>query len=455
MSELALPSPARRSTWRSRSVGGSTSSVQASAASCGSMTRSPRCTRRTASASCSAGMSLRRYPEAPASRARRRYPARANVVRMMTRTGTPRRFSSAATSNPVSVGISISVMNTSGRVCCTRRRASSPDCARAMTSISSSISSNAASAPRTMAWSSARNTLILSRLAAGMFSVSQNRGHGRERQMNHQAGAGGGLALQRAADRLQPFAHAAQAVALRTIGAASVIGDLQGGKLFIACQADAARLRLGVAHHVGYGFTKRQGKHGFLGRAQGNLRGFAVHGDARGFERLAGAEEFGGESLATISADGFAHVGQRGARSVLDVLHFLLGTLRVAVHQLARQLRLQGYERQRVSQQIVEVARDAFALGDLGQMCDLVLRKLKFFCRTVADRRVMASESHDGNQQQQRSPSTYGQMKPVGVEGENGDLQGNQHGHSAQVGVETARSRCVNQKCRGTAVEWD
>src|SRR5664280_3285813 len=293
---------------------------------------------------------------------------------MMTRTGTPRRFSSAATSNPVSVGISMSVMNTSGRVCCTRRRASSPDCARAMTSISFSISSNAASAPSTMAWSSARTTLILSRLAAGMSSVSQSRGHWCERQMNHQAGSGGGLALQRAADRLQPLAHATQTVALRTVGAASVVGNLQGAQLFVTSEADTAGLRLGVAHHVGHGFTQRHGKHGFLRRADRNFRGFAVHGDARGFKRLAGAEEFGGESLTTISADGFAHVGQRGARSVLYVLHFLLGTLRIAVHQLARQLRLQGNERPRVSQQVVQVARNAFPLGNFGEMFDFVLR---------------------------------------------------------------------------------
>src|ERR1035438_775934 len=415
MSELALPSPARRSTWRSRSVSGSASSAPASAASCGSMTRSPRCTRRTASASCSAGMSFRRYPEAPASRARRRYPARANVVRMMTRTGTPRRFSSAATSKPVSVGISISVMNTSGRVCCTMRRASSPEPARATTSMSSSISSSAASAPRTMAWSSARTTLILSRLATNMPLVSQNRGQGRERQMNHQAGARGGLALQRAADRLQPLAHAAQAVALRTIGAASVIGDLQGAKLFVASQADAAGLRLSVAHHVGHSFTKRQGKHGFLRRAQGDLRSFAVHGDARGFQRLAGAQEFGGESLAAISADGFAHIGQRGARSVLDVLHFLLGPLRVAVHQLARQLRLQGYERQRVSQQIVQVARNAFPLGNFGEMFDFVLRELQLLRRAVRDRPEVVSQSHQDDQQQHRTPKLDWQVLVVRV----------------------------------------
>src|SRR5271157_5042740 len=83
-----------------------------------------------------------------------------------------------------------------------------------------------------------------------------------------------------------------------------------------------------------------------------------------------------------------------------------LATLRITIHQLARQFRLQGNERKRVSQQIVQVASDALALRDLGQVLDLILGALKFFCCTVADRRVMASESHDGNQQQQRSPGT-------------------------------------------------
>ena len=100
----------------------------------------------------------------------------------------------------------------------------------------------------------------------------------------------------------------------------------------------------------------------------------------------AGAHQFGGESLAAISADGFTHIGQRGARSLLHVLHLLLGTLRIAVHQLARQLGLQRDERQRVSQQIVQVARDALALRDLGEMLDLVVRHAQFFRRAVRKR---------------------------------------------------------------------
>src|SRR5664279_1104709 len=372
---------------------------------------------------------------------------------MMTRTATPRRFSSAATSNPVSVGISMSVMNTSGRACCTRRRASSPFCARAMTSISSSISSNAASAPSTMAWSSARTTLILSRLAAGMSSVSQSRGHWRERQMNHQARAGGCMALERAADRLQPLAHAAQTVALRTLSAASVVGNLQGAQLFVTSEADAACLRLGVAHHVGHRFTKRQGKHGFLRRAERNFRGFAVHGDARGLQRLAGAEEFGGQSLTTISADGFAYVGQRGARSVLNILHFLLGTLRIAVHQLARQFGFQRDQRQRVSQQIVEVSSNAFPLGNLGEMFDLVLRELQFGFRTVRDRSEMVPNSHQDDQQQHRNPNPHRQVQAMRVKTKDGDLERDKAKHTSKIGAEASGGDRIDQQAGATTVE--
>ena len=59
-------------------------SPHASVANSGSITRNPWCTRRTASANCSAGRSFRRYPDAPASSARRRSGSR-NVVTMTTR----------------------------------------------------------------------------------------------------------------------------------------------------------------------------------------------------------------------------------------------------------------------------------------------------------------------------------------------------------------------------------
>ncbi len=66
------PSRAARSTSVSRAVSGESPATRLSAASTGSTTRSPACTRRTASASCRAGVSLTTNPSAPACSARRR-----------------------------------------------------------------------------------------------------------------------------------------------------------------------------------------------------------------------------------------------------------------------------------------------------------------------------------------------------------------------------------------------
>jgi hypothetical protein len=70
---------------------------------------------------------------------------------MITRADRPSRFTAAANSNPVICGISMSVSTTSGLVCLQIDSASVPLFARPTTSMSPSISSNAASAPRTMA----------------------------------------------------------------------------------------------------------------------------------------------------------------------------------------------------------------------------------------------------------------------------------------------------------------
>ncbi|MNC87305.1 hypothetical protein D3C83_30210 [compost metagenome] len=60
------------------------------------------------------------------------------------------RFTAAASSSPVMRGISMSVSSTSGFVSRQIASALSPSCARPTTSMSPSISSSAASAPRTI-----------------------------------------------------------------------------------------------------------------------------------------------------------------------------------------------------------------------------------------------------------------------------------------------------------------
>ena len=125
------------------------------------------------------------------------------------------------------------------------------------------------------------------------LSFAEQRRHWGERQMDNQAGSSGGLALERAAEGFEPFAHAAQAVAFGAVGAASVVGDFQRAERFVAFEADHAASGLGVAHDIGDGLAQGQRQHRFLCRAERNLRGFAVHGDAGGFQCGAGAGQFG------------------------------------------------------------------------------------------------------------------------------------------------------------------
>ncbi len=114
------PSRAARSTSVSRAVRGESPATRLSAASTGSTTRSPACTRRTASASCRAGVSLTTNPSAPACSARRRKPGRPNVVTISTRVDGSACLRARVASMPSMPGISTSSRATSGA--CARGR---------------------------------------------------------------------------------------------------------------------------------------------------------------------------------------------------------------------------------------------------------------------------------------------------------------------------------------------
>ena len=147
-----------RSTSCSRWVNGLDPATKDSSARTGSITRSPACTRRMASANWSAGVSFTTNPLAPASRARRKYPGRSNVVTIRHLVPLPPRAISCAASNPLSTGISMSSRATSTSWSVTAATASRPLPAWATTQMSGSSSSSAASPARTNAWSSAITT---------------------------------------------------------------------------------------------------------------------------------------------------------------------------------------------------------------------------------------------------------------------------------------------------------
>ncbi len=73
------------------------------------------------------------------------------------------------------------------------------------------------------------------------------------------------------------------------------------------------------------------------------------------------------------------------AREVcFHVLHLLLGALGIAVHQLARQFRLERDERKCVAKHVVHVARDALALGNFGEVLDFVVGESQLLLGTMS-----------------------------------------------------------------------
>ena len=112
-------------------------------------------------ASLSAGESLTMNPDAPDSIARRRYPGRPKVVRMMIRVPGQARCSCSAALMPSRPGISMSSRATSGLLSRAACFTSSPRPTWATTSMSSSKESRAASASRIIAWSSASSTRMV------------------------------------------------------------------------------------------------------------------------------------------------------------------------------------------------------------------------------------------------------------------------------------------------------
>src|SRR5271165_3714103 len=108
-----------------------------------------------------------------------------------------------------------------------------------------------------------------------------------------------------------------------------------------------------------------------------------------------------------------------------------------------------------MSQQIVQVAGDSLALGDLGEVLDLIVRHTQLFGGTVAERSVMVAESNQDDQQQHRAPKRYGQIESIDVHAKHGHVEAEQHEHSAKIGMEAPRSRCVNQKSDSALVDRD
>ena len=180
-----------------------------------------------------------------------------------------------------------------------------------------------------------------------------------------------------------------------------VVLDAQPDPWTVAFEPHLASARAGVADHVGDTFAQRQREHA-LGRGrEEKARHVVVERHAGSLQRELGVDDLALQALAAVTAHGDPHLRQGVAGDPFDVAHLLLGTGGVTLRQPCRQFRLQRDGRQRVAEQVVQVARDALALGDRRQMLDLVLRHAELGVRPRAFGLVDAGEP------EQRSEDEY------------------------------------------------
>src|SRR5690606_7794165 len=181
------------------------------------------------------------------------------------------------------------------------------------TSMSDSSPSSAASALRSMAWSSASTTRIIgwtwapawgATLAVRPAVAPSRRARsvvvGRQRYPRLDQGAAfpAGVHAQPAAHGLEPFAHARQPVARHDRAAAPVVDDAQHHLVPLEREADLGTAGAGMALDVGGGLAHRQRKCALHARRQRAVAEALVEavgeGDAVGLQQQLGRGQFGG-----------------------------------------------------------------------------------------------------------------------------------------------------------------
>src|SRR5450755_4661155 len=347
MSAIVAPSRAATSASRSRAVSGLLPPANVAAARLGSTTRSPRATRRTASANCSAGASFTTNPSAPDSIARRKYPARPKVVTISTRQLGSCARSAAAAASPSRPGISTSKTATSGRTSRAAATTSSPRPTWATTSRSGSRLSKAANAPRTRCWSSAIRTRI----------TWSRRNFDAQPEAARTVVDGSGE--QSAAQRVGSLGKACEAIAwvrgleLAGLGHApgSVIDDLDAGRV----QRDAHRGRLAVPHDVRHGFANHPAEEPANLRRHALDHAWQLSVDTGRLENLARGREFGSQPHLAIAGNRRSNVGEAFPREHLDFGDLRSRTGRILIEQPRSQRSLHGHGGERVTEQVVQV----------------------------------------------------------------------------------------------------
>ena len=182
------------------------------------------------------------------------------------------------------------------------------------------------------------------------------------------------VALHRAADLGQARAHPRKSRSLRRVAADTVVLDRQADARTVLDQRDAAMRRPRVPDDVRDRFAQPERQRALLIRVERDRRHVRVERDARRIERRPRRRQLLLEALAPVPVDRLADFGQRVARDPLDIADLANRPAEIAVRDLGRQLRLQDDDRERVAEQVVQIARDPLALGDRGHVLGHLVR---------------------------------------------------------------------------------
>ena len=298
---------------------------------------------------------------------------------MTTRAALPRLPSSAGQLEPGHPGISMSVTTTSG--CCavaSVQRLGAGAACRHHLEVGSRSRAARASAPSTIDWSSAMRTRIITSPAVAA-----------ERQRHHAGACRPGRCVRAcrrpgAGARACPTGRCPPAPVRRR----AVVADLEADAPAVLRDRESSSGRAGVADDVGDGFAQGEGQGAILVRRERAAATAQIGADARRDQDALGVGDLVAQAFRPVAADGAANLGQRVARDALDVAD--LGAARAGSRSasLAGQLRLQHDDRQRVPEQIVQVAADALALGDPRHLLDGRLGHAQALDPSAASRRT-------------------------------------------------------------------
>ena len=139
-----------------------------------------------------------------------------------------------------------------------------------------------------------------------------------------------------------------------------------------------AVVALRVARDVGRRFAQHQRQAAFDVRRQRCGRCVVIEVHVRGFQQQARGREFRGEVGRADAGDGAAHFSQRMARDAFGFFEFASRRPADRVRlSLRASSELQRDQRQRVAEQVVQVAADALALGGGGEAAHFVVREFQ------------------------------------------------------------------------------